>query len=36
MSVNRSGNHAIRQTGEYIENLFANESSGHDWQGNTH
>ena len=31
MSVNRSGNHAIRQTGEYIENLFANESSGHDW-----
>lgn len=31
MAVNRSENQVLRQTGEYIEILFANEGSGHDW-----
>ena len=31
MAVNRSENQVLRQTGEYIEILFANEESGHDW-----
>ena len=31
MTVNRSENQVIVQTADYVENLFANEGSGHDW-----
>ena len=31
MTVNRSENQVIVQSADYVENLFANEGSGHDW-----